>query len=46
MLSLGAVQNTTLPEPFAENRQRIVGMPQQCQRADELSAALGVRHVL
>ena len=34
-----------MPQAFAEDRQRIIGMPHQCQHANELRAALGLRHV-
>ena len=35
-----------MPQAFADQRQRVFGMLHQRQHADELRAALGVRHIL
>ena len=40
----GLMQNAAVPEAFAKDRQRVGGMPHQRQGADELGAALAVRH--
>ena len=45
VLATCLMQDAAVPQAFAEDRQRIVGMSNQRQGADELRAALGVRHV-
>ncbi|MNS95656.1 hypothetical protein D3C72_1299240 [compost metagenome] len=45
MLATGLEHDAPVPQAFAQNRQRVVGMAHQCQDADELCAALGFRHV-
>ena len=45
VLALRGMQDAAMPEPLAEYRQRILGMADQCQGADELRATLGIRHL-
>ncbi|MNF72822.1 hypothetical protein D3C84_548060 [compost metagenome] len=45
MFAMGREQDAAAPDPFAEDRQRVFGVPQQGQAADELGAALGLRHI-
>ncbi|MCY1414736.1 hypothetical protein D9M71_301950 [compost metagenome] len=35
-----------MPQAFAEDRQWVIGMPYQCQHANELCAALVLRYIL
>ncbi len=42
--ALACVQDAAFPDPLRDQRQRVVGMPQQRQHAHEARAAFGIGH--
>ena len=45
VLAAGGVQDAAFPGAFADQRDRVFGVAQQSEGADELGAALGIGHV-